>query len=704
MNKPKITPSSIFNILMFVAAVVAIYFCLPREDESRYTYYVNRPWSHSLLTAPFDIPINLDSIRRQEIRDSIENNFEPVYAREIADEHTAISAYSSRLNAASDLPLSAAEKNQLLREVKNIYEYGIVDNDTYDKIRRGELPFVRMIHDNVAVSVPTSRYSSVRSAYTRLDSVFHDRRYHEAISATKLSEMLIPNIVLDSTENRRLYNEVYQRAMAPIGVIQQGERIIDRGDIVTPQLYTILRTYELLMKERGAKSTVKDQYYPTLGKLLYLTILMASLYCFIFFFRKEYFDDIRRMSFIMISVAGFAIFSIFVADNIASGLYLCPFTMVPLVILIFLDSRTAFFCHIVTVLIAMLVAIYPLEFVFLQFTAGLTAIVSIKELSKRSQLLMAAVLVFCAYCLSFIAVETMQTGNLERISTRMFGYFGANAIFICFAYLLVFIVEKIFGFTSRVTLVELSDINHPVLRELSEECPGTFQHSMAVSNLAAEAAHKIGANVQLVRAGALYHDIGKISNPAFFTENQHGVNPHDALDPLQSARIVIGHIPDGIKRADKAKLPSVIRDFILQHHGKGQARYFYTTYCNTHPGEEVDPTPFTYPGPNPTTREASILMMADGVEAASRSLSDHSPESISSLVNKIIDGQIAQGLHNDSNISFRDVRYIKQIFTSRLRTMYHSRIKYPTLIQPNSTDKQSDSTGNPTESAEEKNN
>ena len=276
----------------------------------------------------------------------------------------------------------------------------------------------------------------------------------------------------------------------------------------------------------------------------------------------------------------------------------------------------------------------------------------------------------------------MQTGDIHRIAPRMFGYLAINAVFISFAYILIFLLEKTFGFTSRVTLVELSDINNPLLRELSEECPGTFQHSMAVSNLASAAAHRIGANVQLVRAGALYHDIGKISNPAFFTENQHGVNPHDALTPLQSARIVIGHVTDGVKRADKAKLPSGIRQFITEHHGRGKARFFYTTYCNQHPGEKVDEAPFTYPGPNPQSRETSILMMADAVEAASRSLSDHSPEAINNLVNRIIDTQISEGLHNDSPISFRDVNEIKDTFASRLRTMYHSRISYPEAVKP----------------------
>ena len=677
--KLKFSSQFFYRMILFVAAVVCIYLCLPSSDNSRYIYAVNRPWSYSLLTAPFDIPVHLDSIRAEYVRDSIETNFEPVYKRDVAAEKQALAAYANRLNSTDGLNLTPLERNNLLTQIRAIYDAGIVDGDTYERIRRGELPAVRMIHDNVAISIPTRRYNSARSGYSHLDSVLNDRRYHEAISATGLSELLEPNIKLDSVENLRLRNELLQRAMAPIGVIQQGERIIDKGDIVTPQLYTVLRTYERLLHDRGAKSVVSDQYYPTVGRILYLVILFSALFSFLYFFRPEYYADSKKLLFIIICVTGFSVFAILMADAFTSGLYLSPFTMVPIVVLIFLDSRTAFFCHIITVLVCALVAVFQMEFIFMQFAAGVAAIESIKELSKRSQLLRAAIIVFAAYCLAFVAVEVMQTGDLERISPRMFGYFGVNAVLICFAYLLVYIVEKSFGFTSRVTLVELSDINHPLLRELSEECPGTFQHSMAVSNLASAAANRIGANVQLVRAGALYHDIGKISNPAFFTENQHGVNPHDALSPMQSARVVIGHVTDGLQRAEKAELPAVIRDFIAEHHGRGKARYFYTTYCNEHPDEKVDPAPFTYPGPNPRSRETSILMMSDAVEAASRSLRDYSPESIRGLVNRIIDSQIAEGLHNDSPLSFRDVQEIKEVFVSRLRTIYHSRVQYPTM-------------------------
>ena len=463
--------------------------------------------------------------------------------------------------------------------------------------------------------------------------------------------------------------------MAPIGIIQNGERIIDRGEKVTPQLYTILQTYEQMLQER--KANKHQQIYPILGQLLFVIILLSALFYYLYFMRNELFANTRAMLFIMPMVVGFVVFSVAMKNTFANGLYLVPFTIIAIMMVVFFDSRTALFCLIIETMLCSSIANVAFEFIFVQFIAGVTAIYSLKELTRRSQLIQTAFLVFTAYSLSYIAVEVISSGTISGIDLRIFGIFAINSVLISFAYILIFVFEKLFGFTSIVTLVELSDINNPLLRELSEECPGTFQHSLSVSNLAYEAAHRIGANAQLVRAGALYHDIGKITNPAFFTENQHGVNPHDALNPLQSARIVIAHVTDGLKRAEKAKLPSVIKDFISEHHGCGKAKYFYNTYCNQHPDEEVDTASFIYPGPNPKSKETSILMMADTVEAASRSLPDHTPEAIENLVNRLIDSQIADGLHNDSLLSFKDVREIKESFISRLRTMYHARISYP---------------------------
>ncbi|MDE7452655.1 MAG: HDIG domain-containing protein [Paramuribaculum sp.] len=677
----KLKNSTYVRWTAFAVSTILILYFLPRKDGREYTYEVNRPWAYSLLTAPFDIPVYMDSVRAARVMDSLETRFEPVYYREANIEKNALSQFSSRLNTESEVSLSPLEKNSLTAQVRRAFEHGIVDAPTYKAINNGSLPSVRMIHDNVALSVPTGQYLSVRKAYAAIDSVFHDSRFTRALSASGLADILTPNIILDTAETQKLHDEMMQRAMAPIGVIQQGERIIDRGDIVTPQLYTVLGTYDAMMAKRGGTESV-DFYYPIVGQALYIILLLGALYAYLYFFRPNYYDSRRVVTMLMITITVVTLIAFGMSRAFTMGIYLVPFAIVTVILVIFLDARTAVFTHIVTLLLASIATSFPLEFIFLQFLAGVTAIDSLKDLTKRSQLLRTAFLVFIVYSLAYLSIELFHSGTISKLSPKMFGYLAINSLFLSFAYVAIFLFEKTFGFISKVTLVELSDINTPLLRELSEECPGTFQHSMAVSNLASAAASRIGANVQLVRAGALYHDIGKIENPAFFTENQHGINPHDALDPVQSARIVIGHINDGLRRAEKANLPESIRAFIREHHGSGKAKYFFNTWCNTHPGETPDEKLFTYPGPNPQSKETSILMMADAVEAASRSLKDHSPASISALVNKIIDSQIEDGLHDDSPMSFRDIKEIKEVFANRLRTMFHARISYPEIVKP----------------------
>ena len=474
-----------------------------------------------------------------------------------------------------------------------------------------------------------------------------------------------------------MIDQLYQKALAPIGVMQKGERIIDRGDVVTPQTFELLKTYERLAEDRLVKR--EDFRYTIFGQIAIITLLIVAFYLFLRYFRWRIFNDNRKMLFLMSFLTLFTIASYGVIAALGSGLYVMPFAVVAVIFTTFFDSRTAFFAHIIEVMLCSLVVPYPLEFIMLQFFAGVTAIITVQELSKRSQLVQCAIYIFLIYSLVYVALHVISDGDFSKVSRYVFGCFGINVVLFSFSYVLIFLIEKMFGFTSTVTLVELTDINNPILRELSEKCPGTFQHSMQVSSLAAEAAHAIGANSQLLRAGALYHDIGKIDNPAFFTENQRGENPHKALTPDLSARIVIEHVQNGLRRAVKEKLPQIIMDFITQHHGCGKAKYFFNQAQNASPDTPIDPEPYTYPGPNPNSKETSILMMADATEAASRSLTDHSDEAISNLVSRIIDSQIADGLFKDSPISFRDVEIIKRTFTERLRTIYHTRIAYPEL-------------------------
>ena len=665
MNKKNILRSLIF----IAAALIAIVF-YPHRSDTMLSYHLNRPWEHQLLTAPFDIPIYPDSISKAAKIDSINKEYLPIF-KENNDVITLISKDIDGLTG-----ISSAEKNRLKQEVTKIYTTGVVDSDVLNSLKQQNISEVRFITGNTLTRRKAS-FLTPREVYSKLNETFGiNSNIHRAISESNISGKLLPNLTPDTLATNRLYREQLQPVEAAIGVLQKGERIVDRGEKVTPQIYSILTTYEQILESRDLAEQTSD-INTLAGQSLYVIILISALYFYLYIYRKKEFESPKRMLAIITSVVGIFVAAAIASRTFTTGLYIIPFAILPIMLTVFFDSRTAQFCNIIEVLLCSILAPSPLEFAVVQLLGGIAAIFSLRELTKRSQLLQTALVVFITYAIAFISFELMQTGTIDPGIWRIILYFFANAVLISFAYILIFIFEKIFGLTSMVTLVELCDINNPLLRNLSEECPGTFQHCMSVSTLASGAAQKIDANVLIVRAGALYHDIGKSVNPAFYTENQHGVNPHDALNPIQSAGIIIRHVTDGLKLASEHKLPQVLKDMICQHHGKGVTKYFYKMYEKQHPDEDIDLSLFTYPGPNPTTREASILMMADSVEAASRSMTDHSKEAIISLVNNIIDSQIVAGLHNESPISFRDIHLIKESFISRLRTMYHVRVAYP---------------------------
>lgn len=651
------------HIIWLILSIIAIVYFLPRSEEETLTYEENRPWNHAMLRAPFEIYIYPDTA---EVVDSLNKAFTPICQRNIITLDSIIG------NLAKNPIIRQLVSNKLLAQ----YEKGVVDNDLYSKIESGQLKTIRILDGKILKKTPTNNLVSPRKLYLMIDSLVQDSLSRKIIKEANLQQYLIPNITINEEISNQAYNNDLARATAPIGIIMQNERIIDRGEIVTHKLYRILNTYENMLKQQAPESN-RSEWFKLLGNSLYVLILIVLLYIYLQNFCRASISHKGNLLFILLIISLFAIFATFASTLFVNGIYLVPFVIIPIVILVFFDARTALFCHIIEIMICASFAPLPLEFIIVEFCAGAVAVFSLKELSKRSQLLRTALLVFFAYSISYISIEFLLNGALSSSVLRILGFIAINAVLTSFAYILMFIIEKLFGLISVVSLVELSDINNPILRELSEQCPGTFQHSLAVSNLAADAVGRIGGNVQLVRAGALYHDIGKLNNPAFFTENQRGVNPHDSLDPIKSAEIVINHVHDGIKQANKAKLPKVLHDFISQHHGCGKAKYFYITYCQNHPNEIVDEALFTYPGPNPNTKEVSVLMMADAVEAASRSMSDHSIASITTLVNRIIDTQIEEGLHNDSPISFRDIKVIKEAFINRVSTMYHSRVVYP---------------------------
>ncbi len=665
----KINKTSIaFKIFICVVASIVITYFYPHPESSHYNYEQGRPWNYAKLIAPFDIPIHADSTTIMAARDSLDAKFVPVYQINQLMIDSVVALLPQAQNR--------SHSSQLASRLRKIYATGVVDTDTRDKIADKKLPKVRILEKNVLSEMSTSHFTSPRDIYMMLDSTITDPDLHQYFKSADLPSILRPNIVYNEAESRRHYDYDYLTLTADRGVIQQGQTIIDKGTIISPQDFTNLRTYEAMVEASNTKDG-KSDWLMLLGQFVYVALLMASLFAYLYFYNSAVFNNNRSFVFIMLLIVVFFMIALSLNTFINSGIYIAPMAIVPILVLVFFDGRTAIMVASILTLICAAITSYPLEFIFLQFIAAAAAIYSLRELSRRSQLLRTAGIVASVYLLSYIALELLMNGTFEGFSWRMIIYMAVNAALTSMAYVLMSAIEHVFGFISVVTLVELADTNQPLLRKLNDECPGTFQHSLSVSNLAADAAKRIGANEQLVRAGAMYHDVGKISNPAFFTENQHSVNPHDTLSPEQSAQIVINHVYDGLRRADKAGLPDVIKNFISEHHGKGKAKYFYYTYCRQHPDESIDPTPFTYPGPNPQSRETAVLMMADAVEAASRSLREHTPKAITDLVNNIIDGQIADGMFDESPLEFRDIHIIKEAFVKRLKTIYHSRIVYP---------------------------
>lgn len=684
---------NLIRLGLAIISVAVIILILPRADHQSFSFEENQPWKYPLLTADFDTPILRDSASARKMRDSINRVFVPFVKRDYKTEKENIERFSHLVE-----PHSSSQERTLLKKLlKETFNDGVLDSKLFENVASRGDHALRLVDSEpgnspeksrTVVSVNAAGMLSPARAFARIDSVYNatfspDSQRLSPEIGKALNMCLAPNIVIDTATDYKYRSQEYLNVTGAMGVIKKGQRIVDRGEIITPQIFTNLNTYIEMMNKRQGHSG--NHTYFILGQALYIIIVYILLYSFMSLYRSRFFSNVRQMMFLMSFITLFVVFSIAMFEYVANGIYLVPFAAVPVIILVFFDSRTAIFALITTILISSLVAIYQFQFIFMELCVGLTATFSIRQLSRRSQLLRTAIVSFAAYTVSYFAMCLLTEGNLSNFSPKILGMFAVNSVILSFAYILILVIEKIFGFTSTVTLVELSDINSPLLRQLAEEAPGTFQHSMQVSTLAAEAARAIGANTTLVRTGALYHDIGKMKSPIFFTENQHGVNPHAGLDPETSAHKIISHVTDGLAIAAKEKLPMVIRSFISEHHGKGITKYFYNTAVNENPDKVIDKANFQYPGPNPRTKETAILMMADSVEAASRSLKTFTPEAIGALVDKIIDSQIADGLLKEAPISLRDIETVKDTFKKRLSTIYHSRVVYPEMNKSTAT-------------------
>ena len=668
----------LYKSLIFIATVSVIVYFLPNEGKFNYQFDINKPWKYGLLQASFDFPIYKNDMQVQKEQDSILATYQPYFHIEKNAEKEMIERLREDYNKTLRHSLPGTDYIRYIeRMLKEMYRNGIIAGNDLTRMEEDSITAIRTVEQNTATSRPVGQLYTVKDAYEYLLNADTTHYKKKVLQQCNLNNYITPNLIYDEAKSEAAQKDLLSNISYANGFVLNGQKIIDRGEIVNEQTYNIL---ESLRKEWEKRSdSLQEKRLTLAGQILYVGIFLFCFMVYLDLFRADYYERKGSLSLLFALIVLFPVIASVMVSQSLSSIYIVPFAMIPIIVRIFLDSRTAFMVHVTIILLCSITLRFPHEFILLQVVAGMVSIYSLRELSQRSQLLRTALVVFASYALLYFAFELIHEDDLTKLNTRMYIYFMINGILLLFAYPLLFILEKTFGFTSNVTLVELSNINNSLLREMSEIAPGTFQHSLQMANLAAEAANKIGAKSQLVRTGALYHDIGKMVNPAFFTENQSGVNPHKSLNYEQSAQVIISHITDGLKLAEKHNLPKVIKDFISTHHGRGLTKYFYISYKNEHPDEEVDAEKFRYPGPNPFTKEQAILMMADSVEAASRSLPEYTEESIGTLVDKIIDAQVAEGFFKECPITFKDIALVKALFKEKLKTMYHTRISYPEL-------------------------
>ena len=664
----------LIRVLLVIVTVAIVVWIMPHDNTNLFHVEQGKPWKYAELTAPFDFPIyKAESVVKHE-RDSIMKEYEPYYKYNVEIERQMVHKFTT--DYADGIPNVPDDYISIIsNRLHSLYQQGIMESKEYETLRSDTTNMINIVNKKQATSVSILEVYSAKRAYEQL---FMDEKLipmRAALQKCNLNNYIIPNLTYDQERSETSRNELMASIPLASGLVQKGQKIVDRGEIVTDRTYRIIDSY---VRENDRRNQDKTQNQISLiGQILYVSVLMICFTLYLSLYRKDYFENSRNAAMLYTFIVIFALLTALFVRNTFIHVYILPYAMVPIFIRIFMDSRTAFMTHTTMVLICANMLQHPFEFTVVELVAGLVAITSLRELSKRSQLFRTAIVITLSCIIVNLAFDWTKATALSQIDYSIYNYLIFNGIALLFAYPLLYLIEKTFGFTSDITLIELSNTNSPLLRRMSEIAPGTFNHSIQVANLAGEIANKIGAKAQLVRTGALYHDIGKLANPIYYTENQSGIDPHEMLTDIESAQIIISHVTEGLRMADKEGLPKVIRDFIATHHGLGKTKFFYIRYKNEHPDEPVDDLLFTYPGPNPFTREHACLMMADSVEAASRSLPDYTEQSIRGMVEKIIDTQVAEGYFRECPITFRDIQYAKTVLIEKLKTIYHTRISYP---------------------------
>lgn len=678
----------LYYAIFLILTLSAIYVLFPKQGMFKYEFQKGKPWAEETLIAPFDFPILKPKEAVQAEKDSLLDNYIPYFVvnTEIAERQLTLLSkdlentflkYEYQIDSSNQASITSI----ILDLFTSLYQHGILENSKESYSSLSNKRELNIITNNISVLVSDTSIFSIKTAYESVNHLLNTNAQNDSIflgilKLININEYLVANLFYDEKVNDTKLNELNESVSITRGVVQAGVRIISEGDIVNNDNYLILESY----KQANERNRAYGGWLSTtiIGYLILFIVLMSILVLYLQNFNKKIFWKKRNFSMILTTVLATFMLARLVTEYDVINIYLLPLCILPIIIRTFLGARMAIFIHLITIFLISFMVQGSFEFVFIQTIAGTVAVISLSKLHRRGHLFISSLFVFLTYVVLYLSFEMIKEGSIKSINWEGLIWLAGNGMLILMAYPLIYVIEKIFGFISDVTLMELSDTNHPLLRELAETAPGTFQHSMQVANLSEEVILRTGGNPMLVRTGALYHDVGKIKSSQFFIENQSvGENPHNKLSKLKSAEKIISHVFDGVSLAKKYNIPDSIINFIKMHHGKSLVKYFYLKYKEENPDDTISEEDFKYPGPNPTSRETAVVMLADGVEAAARSLPEKNEETLGAIINQIIDAKVNNHELDDAPITFKDIKDIKAIFLEKLKNIYHLRIQYP---------------------------
>jgi putative nucleotidyltransferase with HDIG domain len=672
----------ILPILLFLFTIFATLLLLPNKTVFKYEYTRGQPWKYEDLISQFDFPVYKADGQISKEKDSIRENQLTYYTYSEEPKQRATELFREDFSKLTGLEVYNEQDTTALikfaddfsEELEKVYNKGIIR----PSLSSQDQNLIHIFKDGVAIRAFINDFLTEKEAFMNVHRALDSLKSEYEIQLPNLpvERYIDPNIQYDENNTRRMLKQQLDEVSPVKGMVKKGERIISKGEPVDAKKAAVL---ESLKKEyEQSKGNDAYNYLVSFGQLILITIIYMSLYFYIRVSEPKILRNIRNLLYILLMPLIFVVITSVFVRFVPLDVYLIPFAILPIITVNFHNLRLAIFHHTILILIISFFVAGSVEFIFTQFVVGFIAALGVSQLHNRRQILQTVALIIGIFVITYISFSLLREGNFNKISWARIALISVGSIFVLISYPLIYLFERIFGYLSNISLLEMSDLNHPLLKKLSEKAPGTFQHSLQVANIAESVASEIGGNPLLTRTGALFHDIGKMHEPQFFIENQlHGFNPHDKISPSESAEIIRKHVTEGVKIAKNHNLPEDIISFIRTHHGTSRIQFFYHAEKKLNPDKKPDEAVFSYPGPRPKTKEAAIVMFTDSVEAASRSMKEINAEAVNILVEQIVEKHIQTGQTQEADITFAEIGIVKRMLKEKIKNIYHTRIEYP---------------------------